>query len=108
MLCQHNTTQHKRFRVYRFNKFVLGFLFITSFFLKTVYGQIPSISKINNSTNAYLMLINNNGVGTINSYILNNNEEVKNINVSSFLPGSYNVILVCNGQITDNKIITIN
>jgi hypothetical protein len=60
----------------------------------------------NGSNSAYLMLINSTN-GTSNNFILNINENIKNINVSSFPSGLYHLSFICDGVLIDSKNLII-
>jgi len=62
--------------------------------------------KIENASSAYLMIMND--FGTIhNNYILPLNSTLHNIDVSNYVPGAYNVILIVNGIAVDSKNLII-
>jgi len=59
--------------------------------------------NINDASSSYLMVIGYYGSSTSNNYILDNNLQQTQINVSSYPVGYYTVALVCNGEIVDAK-----
>jgi len=62
--------------------------------------------KAQGSSSSYLMIIGaNNGIS--NNYILNVNENIKNIDVSNYPSGVYFVSLICDGILIDSKNLII-
>ncbi|NEN24878.1 hypothetical protein G3O08_15355 [Cryomorpha ignava] len=72
----------------------------------------PSSTQVNvnylasDASSAYLTLMQPYG-NTSNQYILDVNQSVVTINLSSYQPGSYSVILVCDGQSVDSETIIV-
>ena len=62
--------------------------------------------NIDGATSAYLMIIN--GFGTIsNNYIINPISSQLSINISNYATGSYNVILIVDGQAIESKTLIV-
>ncbi len=58
------------------------------------------------ASSAYLTIMQPYG-NTSSQYILDVNQSMTTINVSNYAPGSYSVILVCNGQSVDSETIIV-
>ena len=62
--------------------------------------------QIDGASSTYLMVLN--GFGTVsNNYILSPNSNQINVNVSGYTSGSYNIILIVDGQAADAKTLII-
>jgi|GEM_PF-5949407 len=58
-----------------------------------------------NASSAYLVI--SHAGGASNNYILTTSANATTIDVSNYTPGNYNVILICNGEVQDQKQLTI-
>lgn len=67
--------------------------------------QLTVEYKIENASSAYLQI--SQPGGSSNNYILNTSTNSINLDVSSLTPGNYNILLICNGAIQDQKTIVI-
>jgi len=56
------------------------------------------------ATSAYVMFVNMN-TGNSNNYILNTQQSNISIDVSTYTTGYYNIILVCDGEVQNSKIL---
>jgi hypothetical protein len=68
--------------------------------------QVTIDYATSNTSSAYLMLVNQ-ANASINSYILNTNQQQVTIDVNNMIPGYYSVVLVCNGEIQNVKTLLI-
>lgn len=69
-------------------------------------SQITIQYKAQNISSGYIVITHPSGTPNDN-YILNLNQNTKIINVSNYAQGNYNVILICNGEIKDTKVLSI-
>lgn len=63
--------------------------------------------QIENASSAYLLVMNDFGT-VFNNYILPLNSQSHNIDISNYIAGAYNVILVVNGVAVDAKNLIVN
>ncbi len=68
--------------------------------------QITVQYKAQNVSSGYLVITHPSGSPN-NNYILNLNQNTKVINVSNYAAGNYNLILVCDGVVKDQKVLSI-
>lgn len=68
--------------------------------------QIVVQYKAQNVSSGYLVITHPSGTPNDN-YILNLSQNTKTINVSNYAAGNYNLILICNGEIKDQKVLSI-
>lgn len=68
--------------------------------------QVTIDYTTSNTTSAYLMLVNQSNA-SIDSYILDQNQQQITIDVNGMFPGFYSVVLVCNGEIQNIKTLLI-
>lgn len=68
--------------------------------------QITIQYKAQNVTSGYLVITHASGSPNDN-YILNLNQNTKVINVANYASGNYNLILVCDGEVKDQKVLSI-
>jgi hypothetical protein len=68
--------------------------------------QIVVQYKAQNVSSGYLVITHPSGTPNDN-FILNLSQNTKTINVSNYAAGNYNLILICDGEIKDTKVLSI-
>lgn len=68
--------------------------------------QITVQYKAENISSGYLVITHPSGTPNDN-FILNLNQNTKVINTSNYAAGNYNLILICDGQVRDTKVLNI-